>query len=153
MSKISKKTFQFIKWADYRIISKIIVGDEIYKPFIDVLTCQENKVCAFKDDLKTKMGEKISNIKMCTMSFRSIYLVKSINLERQLRITGKPLSAIQTICKRWMLGTKLIFSIRKDWSLIFLNEKLKSMKQTLYFPDYAVCEFRLDFGENYFEHT
>ncbi|GFU91548.1 uncharacterized protein TNCV_2543141 [Trichonephila clavipes] len=48
--KIGKETRKLLNGGGHRIISKIVTGDEMYIPFFDVPTRQENKVLIFEDD-------------------------------------------------------------------------------------------------------
>lgn len=66
----------------FRIVSKILTGDEMYIPFLDVPTrqeCNSLKMTSKQQCWKTTRNEK----KMYTVFFRRTRLVKDIQLEGQ----------------------------------------------------------------------
>ncbi|GFW63727.1 uncharacterized protein TNCV_4940191 [Trichonephila clavipes] len=84
--RVRKETLNLLNDGGYRIISKIVTGDEAYIPFCDVPTLQESKVWIFEDDPTPTMVKRQRAMKK--VFFRSTELVKAIKLEGQKRVTA-----------------------------------------------------------------
>ncbi|GFX68997.1 uncharacterized protein TNCV_683561 [Trichonephila clavipes] len=78
--QISKEILKLLNDGGHCIISQIVMGDETYKPFFVVPTCQESEIGVFEDDpMPTSSNEKAKY----DFFFRSTGLVKAIKLEGQ----------------------------------------------------------------------
>ena len=74
----------------HRVISKIVMGDEMCIPFFHVPTRQESKVWVFEDESTPTIVKRQRSMKkvMYAVFFRSTGWVKAIKLEGQKTVTA-----------------------------------------------------------------
>ncbi|PRD25489.1 UNVERIFIED_CONTAM: hypothetical protein NCL1_40775 [Trichonephila clavipes] len=90
VSESVRNSLKLLNDSGHRVISKIVTGDETYKPLFDVPTRQESKLWVFEDDPTPTMVKSHRAMKkvMYAVFFRSTGLIKSIQLEGQKTITA-----------------------------------------------------------------
>jgi hypothetical protein len=88
--RIARQTLEMFNNGGYRILSKIVTGDETHIPFFDVPTRQESRVWIHEDDPIPTIAQKQRSVMkvMYAVFFRSTGLVKAIKLEDQRTVTA-----------------------------------------------------------------
>ncbi|GFW67423.1 uncharacterized protein TNCV_3390941 [Trichonephila clavipes] len=151
VSESVKKSLKLLIDGGHRIISKIVTGDETYKPFFDVPTRQESKLGIFEDDPTPIMVKSQRAMKkvMYAVFHISTGLIKSIKLEGQKTVTANwyttkclPEILQEVNVRGLMLHHNNASFHTAGLTAEFLKQKqIKVIEHPPYSPYLAMCDF------------